>query len=176
MIDKFMRDVEENFSFSEDDLACMREAFSRCELYIEDGCMIALQDFGKGIIYVYYLSVAKSERVKGRARAVLLKILKQKKPRALAAITCHPAIVKIFDKLQGHGYGQEIRKTVFDTVAEKIKEEEGEVGRIEKAGGRQIWRDFYGKEIPQKNRDFICSGLLNPGDAFLLIIEKEWPE
>lgn len=172
MIEKFMASVEKNFSFSDADLECMREAFSRCELVIENGCMVALQDFGDGIVYVYYLAVEKSARKKGIAQKALLKILKQRSPQALAAITCHPAIIKIFDKLKNLGYGCEIKPAVLDTVVEKIKEEEGNVGSIEKVGERLIWRGFYGKEIPQKDRDFDFSELLNSGDAFLIVVSK----
>lgn len=173
MTTNFLDVIQEDFYFSPADLASMKITLQNCELHIDDHCAAALQYFGQGIISVYYFSVAKQERGKGEGMKKFLEILENKSPRVLVAITCHPAILKIFDNLnRSSNYRYTKDAKTIDRILAKMKEDEGEVGYLEELEEYFVWKEFYGDSIPQKDKNFVLPSPLQAGDALLLVLEN----
>lgn len=169
-IDEFMENTVENFDFSQHDLNCMREAFGKCELIVEGGCMAALMTYGE-ILYVYYFSI--SERRQGKGQQFMMKVVERYSPRIVSMVTCHPAMVKIANKIAGKmAYAHTADEQIVNVIVKRLEEDEGKINMKFHDEG-VVLKNFYGGYIPQKNRDFNFPEILEEGDALLIILKKE---
>jgi len=169
-VEAFMGNTIENFDFSQHDLNCMRESFKRCDLLIHDGCLAALMKF-EDVLYVYYFSV--TEKHRGRGMQFMRKIIQEYSPKIISLVTCHPAMVKISDRIAHEGrYRHTSDEKMVRMIVKKLEEDEGKIS-MELRGTDVVLSNFYGGYIPQRNRDFEFPEILSEGDALLVILEKE---